>query len=103
MCSNVELVEFPATCSAMLDDIRDLKEQIGGIKKQLARHAENIASRWVVDGHDSIFSSTSAVEDTTYAGIDNATFSLPLPQCHTLDVSLGKELKQFFLLDNKFK
>ena len=90
MSSNIELVEFPATSSAMLGDIRDLKEQIGDIKKQLARNTENIESRWVADGHDSICSSKNAIEDTKNAGIDNATFSLPSPQGHQIDVTLGK-------------
>ena len=110
MSSELELVEFPATSSAIVEDIRYLKaqfrylkEQMKDVKKQLVRSDGNIASQPVEEGDDLSCSFKDAVDDTTEAGIDNAAFSSALPQCHTIDESLGTWLKLFFNLDNKYK
>ena len=94
----MELVEFPATPSAIegvikelreqTRDIKELKEQMRHIKEHQARRDANIESQRVADYLDC--SLGDAVEDAIDAGIDNATFSLPSPQCHTIDDSLGK-------------
>ena len=91
MTSNMELVELPSTSSAILEDIRELKVQMSDMKelKEQMRHiTEQLARR---DGNfDLSCSFKDAVEDTIDTGIDNATFSLPSPQRHTIDESLGK-------------
>ena len=69
-----------------MENFRDLNEQIREIKEQLA----NMKSQRVSDGENLSFSLTNSVEDTTNAGIDNATFSSASPQCLTVDESLGK-------------
>ena len=105
MSSNVELVKFSGTSFVTEEEfrdqkkqIRDMKEQIRDIKEQLARRYGNVETQRLADGDDSNCSFKAAVADTIDVGIDNATLSLPLPQCHTVDVSLGKELKYFFFL-----
>ena len=94
MSSNMELVEFPTTSSEIVEELsylkeqfRYLKEQMKDIKEQLTRRDE---SQRVVDGDDLSSSFNNAVEDATDIGIDNATFTLPSPKCHTIDTSLGK-------------
>ena len=103
MSSELELVEFPAPSSAIVEDIRYLKEQMKAVKKQLARSYGNIASQPVQEGDDLSCSFKEAVEDTTEAGINNAAFSSELPQCHTIDELLGTWLKRLFHLDNRYK
>ena len=84
----MELVDFPVTSSSIVEDIKELKKQMRHIKEQLARRDGNFESPRVAD--DSSCSFEDAVEDKIDDGIDNATFSLPSPQRHTIDESLGK-------------
>ena len=96
MSSELELVEFPATSSAIVEDIRYLKaqfrylkEQMRDVKKQRVRSDGNIVSRHVQEEDDLSCSFNDAVDDVTETGIDNASFSSTLPRCHTIDESLG--------------
>ena len=77
MSSELELVEFPATSSAIVEDIRYLKaqfrylkEQMKDVKRQLPRSNGNIVSQTVQEGDDLSCSFKDVVEDTTKVTLD---------------------------------